>query len=224
MNWSTVYKKQIHNKGGLLSFILSKEKRSTGALIRRLKNELEPHSRILEIGTGTGAIGALLTSYGFDVTVVDNDREMIEIAKKSFKLFGDPRKVYLMNADKVVENFGKNSFDCVITHGMLEHYSDTEIISHLKLQLEVAPLAVCIVPIKSLSNEYRLRGFGDERYLSTSFWKTLLNENFHIKYVFGFGFKETNIPAFFEILFKINIMEKILAPLSAFNEFWINRR
>lgn len=36
MTWSEIYKKEIIKKGGLLPFILNKEKRSAGALIKRL--------------------------------------------------------------------------------------------------------------------------------------------------------------------------------------------
>jgi SAM-dependent methyltransferase len=223
MTWSEIYSIEIIKKGGLLPFILNKEKRSAGALIGRIKNTLPQGARILEVGTGTGAIGALLTKYGFDVVGIDIDPRMTQIAQQSFALFGEFNKVFTMDAKDIVSRFGKNSFNCVITHGMLEHYKDSEIISHLKRQLEVASLAVCIVPMKAMSLRYRSRGLGDERYLSSSYWKTLLKRNFRVKNIFGFGFKETNRPYLSEKIIRVDTLAKIFAPLCAFNEFWIIR-
>ena len=223
MKWSSIYAPQIEKEGGLLPFISNKEKRSAGALVNRIRKALKPKAKILEIGTGTGAIGALLTKYGFDVIATDNDLEMIEIAKNSFSLFGDNQNVIFLDAKDIIKNFGKNSFDCVITHGMLEHYSDEKIILYLRDQLEVSPLAICVVPTKSMSEEYRRKGFGNERYLSTKYWKKLISNNFKLNNVFGFGLKESNYYFIPEKINKGNALAKILAPLCAFNEFWITR-
>ncbi len=179
---------------------------------------------ILEIGTGTGAIGALLTKYGFNVIAIDNNQEMVAIAKKFFGIFNRTDNVFLTEAKDVVKKFGLNSFDCVISHGMLQHYSDNEIIDFLNLQLSVAPLVIFVIPIESMSAEYRSKGFGDERYLPTKYWKKLIRKDFLIKDIFGFGFKETNLSRRLEILLTNNTLSKLLAPLCGINEFWITRR
>lgn len=224
MAWFKIYTEEISKKGGLLPFVLGKEKRSAGALINRIKKTLAPKSKILEIGTGTGSIGALLIKYGFDVIGIDIDEKMAGVAKKSFALFGDSNNVFVMDAKNIVSKFGENSFKCVITHGMLEHYQDNEIILHLNNQLKVAPLAICVIPTKAMSPHYRSKGLGDERYLSTKYWKKLLETNFYIQNVFGFGFKETDYSHFSEKIIGVNILAKILAPFCAFNEFWITRK
>jgi SAM-dependent methyltransferase len=223
MTWSEIYKKEIIRKGGLLPFILNKEKRSAGALIKRLIKNFKFKSKILEIGTGTGAIGALLIKHGFNVTGIDNDKEMIEIAKISFAVFGNPDKVLNIDAKDTINIFGKNSFDCVISHGMLEHYSDSMIISHLNDQLELAPVVIFVVPMKAMSTDYKSRGLGDERYLTTTDWKKLLKNNFHLTKNFGFGLKETNNRLLSEKIIGTDFGAKIFAPLCAFNEFWITK-
>lgn len=224
MTWFKIYTEEIIKKGGLLPFVLNKEKRSAGALINRLKKELKTGAKILEVGTGTGAVGALLIKYGFDITGIDIDEEMISIAKKSFALFGNSNQVFIMDALNIVDKFGKNSFDCVITHGMLEHYSDEDINLHLSNQLKVAPLVVCVVPIKTMSEYYRSRGLGDERYLSTKFWKKLLSKNFSIKNIYGFGFKETKNKYLSEKIIQKDMLAKLLVSFCAFNEFWIIKK
>jgi 2-polyprenyl-3-methyl-5-hydroxy-6-metoxy-1,4-benzoquinol methylase len=226
MTWLEIYTKEINKKGGLSAFISGKEKRSAGALISRLRKCLLPNSRILEVGTGTGAIGALLIKYGFKVVAVDNDPDLIETAKKSFSLYGPGlgENVIFADANNICEEFGKDTFDCVISHGMLEHYPDDQILSYLNKQLMVAPLAVFVVPMKSMSHKYQSRGLGDERYLQTRYWKKLLSKNYNLQSVFGFGFKETKYPRVLEKLIRIDFFSKIFAPLCAFNEFWITSK
>ncbi len=216
-----MYMSKIRRAGGIDRYLQKKEERSAGALIERIRKNIKPGSRILEIGTGTGAIGALLTKYGFDMTAIDNDSKMIKIAKKTFSLFNKVDNVYLYNAKDIIKKFGLNSFACVISHGMLEHYSDIEIINFLKIQLSVAPLVIFVIPTSSMSKKYRSKGIGDERYLSTQYWRELIRKDFFIQYIFGFGFKETNFPQSFEILLKNNTIARLLAPLCGINEFWI---
>lgn len=128
MDWEKMYANKIKHAGGIDRYLQKKERRSVGALIKRIKNNLAPGSRILEVGTGTGAVGALLIKYGFNVTVIDNDKKMVAMAEKTFELFNKANVVHLTDAKDIVKKFGSNSFDCVISHGMLEHYSDSEII------------------------------------------------------------------------------------------------
>ena len=103
------------------------------------------------------------------------------------------------------------------------YYSDSKIISHLNNQLEIAPLVIFVVPMKVMSTNYKSRGLGDERYLTTRYWKKLLKNNFHLIKIFGFGFKETNNRLFSEKIIRTDLGAKILASFCAFNEFWITQ-
>lgn len=224
MNWSEIYNKEIEKKGGLTPFVLNKEKRSAGAFIKRVRKIFPQKSKILEIGTGTGAIGALLTKYEYVVNVIDKDVQMIDIAKKVFSIFGSPDKVQLMNAEDIVKVFGLKSFDLVFSHGMLEHYSDSDILAHIRNQLKISSTIVFIVPTEPMNGFYRSRGFGDERYLPTKYWKNLLKKAGYSFKVFGFGFKETHKPKIFENLIKIDMFARLLAPFCAYNEFWVTEK
>lgn len=219
-----MYTDKIKRAGGIEDYLQKKEKRSAGALIRRMRNNIKLGSRILEVGAGTGAIGALLIKYGYDVTAIDKDPNMVKILEKTFRLFNRVDNTHLIDAKDIISKFGSNSFDCVISHGMLEHYLDNEIINFLKMQLFVAPLVIFVVPIDSMSREYRAKGFGDERYLSTQYWKELIEKDFFIQHIFGFGFKEINFPCFFEIILRNNVISRLLAPLCGINEFWITSK
>lgn len=137
-----MYVEKIVRAGGVEGYLKKKEGRSAGVLIKRIKKNFKKGSRILEVGTGTGAIGALLTRYGFDVTMVDNDENMVKIAKQTLSLFNKTDRVRLADAKNLINEFGLNSFDCVISHGMLEHYSDIEILTFLRVQLLIAPRVI----------------------------------------------------------------------------------
>jgi len=224
MNWPDMYLKKIGQSGGVGGYLERKEKRSAGALIARMQKHLTPGSRILEVGTGTGAISTLLSGRGFDVKAIDSNQEMVGIAKKILGTRNKSESVFLVDAEDIVQKFGPDSFDCVISHGMLEHYSDKKIRHFLRLQLVVAPLVIFVVPTSRMSKKYRAKGFGDERYLSTEYWQKLIREDCVVKDIFGFGFKETNLPTSLEILLKNNTVAKLLAPWCGLNEFWIGRR
>jgi hypothetical protein len=223
MNWSDMYRKKIEKAGGLEKFLEKKKKRSAGALIQRVKSELKPGARILEVGTGTGAVGALLIKEGFDTAGIDCDSGILSIAKQMFGLYDKSENVFLLDILDVPRFFGKNSFDCVLSHGVLEHYLDEEIIKFLNAQLEVAPLVIFDVPTNLMSSKYRAKGFGDERYLSTSRWKKIISKNFNLKKIYGFGFKEIGLPKFTEILLKNNKIASLLSGFCGINEFWITR-
>ena len=223
MNWLNMYKNKIEKAGGLENFLEKKEKRSAGAIIQRIRNEFKPNAKILEVGTGTGAIGALLTKYGFNTIGIDRDSGMLSIAKQMFGLYNKSDNVFKVDALDITKFFGKDSFDCVLSHGMLEHYSDEKIIKFLNVQLEVAPLVIFDVPTNFMSSKYRAKGFGDERYLPTSYWKNLISKNFKLKKVYGFGFKEIGLPKFTEIVLKNNKMSSLFSNFCGINEFWITR-
>ncbi len=223
MSWSDMYKKKIEKAGGLEKFLEKKEKRSAGALIQHIRNELKPGAKILEVGTGTGAIGALLIKHGFSTKGIDRDPEMVLIAKQMFGLYNKSDSVFEVDVLDIANFFGKDSFDCVLSHGLLEHYSNEEIINFLNVQLEIAPLVIFDVPTNFMSSKYRAKGFGNERYLPTSYWKKLISKNFKLKKVYGFGFKEIGLPKFTEIILKNDKISSLLSRFCGINEFWITR-
>ncbi len=49
-----------------------------------------------------------------------------------------------------------------------------------------------------MSHQYRRRDIGDERYLTTHKWRSILeHDGFNVKAVYGFGCKETKNPRLF---------------------------
>jgi SAM-dependent methyltransferase len=124
--------------------------------------------KILEVGAGTGAMSIFLSQLGREVTTLDNDPKILELAKVNREKFSGKNQLVLGNAFTLP--FPDNSFDLVFHQGLLEHFSDDDIHKLIKEHLRVAPVVMFSVP----NANYPLREFGNERLLSQSAWEALL--------------------------------------------------
>ena len=81
--------------------------------------ELTPHSKVLDVGCGTGALCATLASLGCDVTGIDVSKKMIDVAIKKTK--GYPITFDVADATQTLP-FKDKEFEIVfasfVVHGM----------------------------------------------------------------------------------------------------------
>ena len=142
---------------------------------------LDP-KKILEVGTGSGSMSIFLSHIGYDVTAIDNNKKILENAKKlSEKLNGKVSFVYC-NAFKLSETFNRNEFDVVFSQGFFEHFNDDEIRKLLQEQLKVGKIIIYSVP----SNYYHQKDFGNERLLSPKQWNKIL-KGFNVEFIKRYG-------------------------------------
>jgi ubiquinone/menaquinone biosynthesis C-methylase UbiE len=81
--------------------------------------------RILELGCGTGNLTARLLARGAEVTAIDQDPEMLAVARK--KLEGEPRlALHEMAAVEIADRFPASSFDAVTGTLILSEMSEDE--------------------------------------------------------------------------------------------------
>jgi len=100
----------------------------------------------LEIGSGTGEISAILGLYGRQVNLLDYSQESIDYAKSLFEALELEGKFYCgdMFAEFPVSEGG---VDWVFSSGVLEHYTDEEILSVMRQSVKVSRKGVmCLVP------------------------------------------------------------------------------
>lgn len=103
---------------------------------------LSPGSKVLDVGCGYGRISLFLKEKGFSVIGVDSDEDMVERNKDKF----DCRLMDGRNLE-----FSNNSFDLVVTDGILEHFEKPEDI--IKEEFRVAKkYVVNFVPTNSWWN------------------------------------------------------------------------
>jgi len=129
----------------------------------------ESPQRILEVGCGSGTISIFLSHLGHNVTAIDQDPQIIEAAKITCKNLNGDVSFNIANAFKLP--FKNHYFDISFSQGLLEHFSDSDIIKFLKEQLRVSKKVIFSVP----SLFYNSRDFGDERLLTKRRWEKILS-------------------------------------------------
>lgn len=113
-------------------------------------------NRCLEVGCGRGSISSYFSEAGYDCTLLDISPEVINSAKKIFKKNKLKAKFYVGDANLLP--FKDNSFDIIVSIGLLEHFEDVEkTISEQIRVLDKGGIFIgYVVPkyIKNIQNEY----------------------------------------------------------------------
>ena len=145
-----------------------------------MMQELLAYDRILEIGTGTGMLSAIC-SYTASLTVtLDNDAQVLSQAMRFYE--SARAKVQLVRGDAFSLPFRDGSFDVVFSQGVLEHWSDADMLRSVREQVRVARVALISIPSRFYPRIGRFGPglIGNERWLSARRWKELLDE-FHVE-------------------------------------------
>ena len=78
----------------------------------------------LEVGCGRGSISSYFTENGFDCTLLDSSASVLRTAKAIFATNG--HQANFVHGDALAMPFGDNSFDVVVSIGLLEHFMDIQ--------------------------------------------------------------------------------------------------
>jgi ubiquinone/menaquinone biosynthesis C-methylase UbiE len=127
--------------------------------------------RVLEVGTGTATMAALISFSGSRVTSVDIERPILDQAQSTLKRLHSPAR--LLQADAFNLPFPTGSFDVAFSQGFLEHFDDDEIRALLREQARVARKVVFSVPNES----YGVQDFGNERLMPREQWERIVQSS-----------------------------------------------
>lgn len=141
---------------------------------------LTPGSKALEIGSGTGLLGYPLAQAGVKVISVDNDPEILEMAKENAKGIGADIEYQLADAFRLP--FGELEFEVSFSQGLLEHFPDNDIGLLIEEHLRVARGTVISVPLPGSP----LPPGPDERTIDGDTWRQFF-EKYDVIKVFGYG-------------------------------------
>jgi SAM-dependent methyltransferase len=137
------------------------------------------NGRILEAGCGTALMSIILSDYGYHVTALDNSVQVLEFARKKI-IFHDLKLDFVHGDILNLSNiFPKKHFDTVCHSGVMEHFTDEDIVKGFSEQRMISHKVVFKIP-----NARTKRGeglFGDERLMSTSTWMKLLRKSGFLK-------------------------------------------
>lgn len=147
---------------------------------------IQPNTKILEVGFGSGNTAFLLASMGYNVTGIDINEILVERMKKKYSNIFNNDKLSFKQSDMLSLPWEENSFELAYHQGVLEHFSNEIIIKALKEQARVANWVIFDVP----NNKYKNRPFGDERLLPISEWKQMIKDaELDLVYMAGRNFK-----------------------------------
>lgn len=109
-----------------------------------------PNSHLCEYGCGAGntAFALAQASLRYKLSLMDFSKDLLQQAWQKFQMLGGPYQVDYWCFDALEsppENFPK-TIDIAYSVGLLEHFSDSEIVQILKNQSQIARTVCAIVP------------------------------------------------------------------------------
>lgn len=172
MSWYEVYLKDIEKKGTLENYVDDKIKNKK-VLINLIK-KYSKNNKLIESGSGTGVLSTYMASLGYDVTGIDIDKDILKLSKKIAKNYNSKNKPNFQIKSIFELDYKKNNFDVSFSNGVLEHFTNEQIIDTLKQQMKIAKIVIFGIPTKYFNQEEAM--YGDERYMSYKFWRSLIND------------------------------------------------
>jgi ubiquinone/menaquinone biosynthesis C-methylase UbiE len=119
-------------------------------IVNHLPNIKNP--KIIEVGCGGARNALYLALHGVDVTCVDYSPEALRLARANFDAF-NAKGSFLLD-DLLDSNIPDNTFDCVMSFGLLEHFSDLKpIIDSLTRIIKPGGIHIHLVIPKKFSTQ-----------------------------------------------------------------------
>lgn len=168
--WYEIYVDEINEKGSIINYVNDKIKTKKN-LIDLIK-KYSPNNKIIEAGSGTGILSTYLASIGFDSLAIDIDKDILNLSKKIAKKYGAKNKPTFKIDSILSLEYKKNEFDVSFSNGVLEHFSDKEIIQTLKKQMKIAKIVIVGIPTKYFDDDEAM--YGDERFLKIKYWREII--------------------------------------------------
>lgn len=150
--------------------------------------------RILEAGCGTAMLSVILADQGFRVTALDLSEDVLEYGKKwqsLERLHLEMKQGDLLNLRSAFE---AHAFDTVCHSGVMEHFSDEDIVKSLSEQRAISRRVIFNVP--NHRNVLTDKHFGNERFLNNRKWVSLIQKAGFRKIKVHGGYDLTKLPYF----------------------------
>lgn len=142
------------------------------ALIWTIQEYAVPGARLLEVGCGSGSTALLLADLGYHVTATDIDPSLLDSLRNRCAMDNQRGSITVEEANAFRLPWSDRPFDLAYHQGVLEHFTDEQIVTALEEQGRIAELVIFDVP----NNRHRDQPFGDERCLPVGYWRKLLKQ------------------------------------------------
>lgn len=130
--------------------------------VRPLLENSEEKESMLELGSGTGELSAILATYGRNLLLMDYSKDNLAYSKKIFTALSLKAKFIHGNIlNKLPPS--SNSIDWIWSSGTLEHFTDKEIIKIMKESYRVCQKGVMSLVPNAASLAYRAGKYNLEK-------------------------------------------------------------
>ena len=141
--WREYIEKGIRDAGGPVPFGLN-QWAALFPIFLTISQALRSGSKILDVGCGAGIFTAMLAHHGYQVTGVDQDPEIVNLAKEMVEYFRSPAQIEQASAGDLSRYHG--TLDLVFSLGVLEHFDREETVRLIQEQARCAKLVLVAVP------------------------------------------------------------------------------
>lgn len=165
--WSEIYNRQIESAGSIAAF--SSQRIGYKAPLLEVIERYSPNRVTLEVGCGSGLTTSYLALKGFDASGIDSDEDMVHLAQQLSSKMGALARFCLDDLQTV--DCARDAFDVIYSHGVMEHFSDKEIVAIVERHLVAASHVVISVPSDHFNEADRI--YGDERFMNVAQWRDI---------------------------------------------------
>lgn len=171
--WYELYKVDVEEFKNPDEYIKYKLKNKL-KFIKKIK-KYSKNGKVIELGCGTGIVAGYLQKDGLEVTAFDENKKVLEfaneIARKS-NIIVPCSKYEVGNIFNM--SFKEKEFDVAYSNGVLEHYSDEEIIKTLGDQMKISKYVIFGIPSTYFDISEKM--LGNERTLKKYEWENLIEK------------------------------------------------
>lgn len=132
------------------------------------------NGKVIETGCGTGLMAGFLQKQGLKVTALDLSQKVLDYAEEIAKKSNIIAPCKYKQGDILNLKYKKNSFDVSYSNGVLEHFSDDEIVETLKQQMNISKYVIFGIPSTYFNMNEKM--LGNERGLTLDEWKNLIHK------------------------------------------------
>lgn len=132
------------------------------------------NGKVIETGCGTGLMAGFLQKKGLKVTALDLSQKVLDYAEEIAKKSNIIAPCKYKQGDILNLKYKKNSFDVSYSNGVLEHFSDDEIVETLKQQMNISKYVIFGIPSTYFNMNEKM--LGNERGLTLDEWKNLIHK------------------------------------------------
>ena len=141
--WREYIERGIREAGGPVPFGL-RQWSTLFPIFMTISDAIRSGSKILDVGCGAGIFTAMLAHHGYEVTGVDQDPDVVNLAAEMVAYFRSPAQIAQASAADLSPYH--NKFDLVYSLGVLEHFDRDETVALLREQARCSRLVLVAVP------------------------------------------------------------------------------